>query len=374
MGYRQGLRRVRPLLSVLVVSWTIWFWTASPASAATWSRQPTPNPFAQQNVLYGVDCVSASWCMGVGYGINSGSPRAFAARWNGSSWRAVNPGTASSLQEVACPSTSTCFAVGQRVALSTGRRLPALLKWNGTGWTSVAVSAPAGQQYAILNGVDCRTATSCLAVGGSSDGSGSPFHTLVYRYSGAGWSRVISPNPSAAPVGNTFAAVSCTGASNCYVAGNAGTKTLVEHWRGGSTWHRLSTPNPRAANNFRAITCTSGTSCFAVGDTMSSTGVSSAFAEHYNGTSWSTRTFTAADSFLDDVSCVSASVCVAVGAAAPHTMAVEYTAGGWRSRSTPDPGVYNYLYGVGCGGPTCEAVGAYTTATSNSRSLAARYS
>jgi hypothetical protein len=357
----------------------IFFWAASPASAATWSRQASPNPFPQQDVLVDVDCVSAAWCMAVGSGVNSAnSIRGFAARWNGSSWQTVSPSTDAGLHDVGCVSSSKCFAVGQRVALSTGHRLPVLLRWNGTGWTSVALSVPAAQQYATLDGVDCGTSTSCLAVGGTSNGSGTPFHTLAYHYNGTSWARLTSPNPSAGPAGNYFTDASCTSGSNCYAAGTAENKTLVERWRGASTWNRLPTPSPRAWNTFRAISCTSTTSCYAVGETYTADrNVENAFAEHYNGTSWSTRTFTASNtSSLSGVSCVSASTCIAVGGAGQRTLAVKHTAAGWATLSTPNPGVANYFQGVSCwAGPSCEAVGSYTTAASpGGRSLAARYS
>jgi hypothetical protein len=364
------------MFSVLVGWLSILLWAASPASAvASWSMQSTPNPFAQQNVLSRVDCVSTTWCMAVGYGVDTGSSLGFAASWNGSSWAAVDPGVAVQLADTSCVSSTKCFAVGQRVSLSTGHRLPALLRWSGVGWTSVSLSVPAGQQFVALSGIECATGTACLAVGRSSDGSGTPFHTLAYRYNGTTWARISSPNPSTAAAGNTFADVSCIGASNCFVAGTAGTKTLVEQWTGGTAWRRLPTPSPRAYNNFRAISCTAITNCYVVGDTTTSTGSSNAFAEQYNGTSWTTHTFAPSNSFLNDISCVSASICLAVGAASPHTLSVQHTAAGWSTLPSPNPGVYNYLYGISCStGPSCEGVGSSTTATSNSNSLAATYS
>jgi hypothetical protein len=311
--------------------------------------------------------------MAVGYGTNPNVHPA-AERWNGSAWKLATPTGGATLHDVSCISSSKCFAVGQRVA-SNGNRLPVLLRWTGTGWTSVSLSLPSAT-YMNLDGIDCATSTSCLAVGGRSNGSGTPFRTLVYRYNGSGWSRPSSPSPTTSGNGSRFSAVSCVTGTDCFVAGAAGNSTLVERWRGGTTWHRVTTPNPRAYNNLRGISCVSATSCTAVGDVTTNSFAMNAVALRFNGSSWSTKVFAAGNSSLRDVSCSSSAVCMAVGNKGQATLAPRHTSSGWSTTSPPAPGSsYNYLHGIDClSGGSCRSVGSYGNSDAASRTLTARWS
>src|SRR5215211_5668087 len=85
------------LLALLVPAFT----TAPPVAAASWS---TDSSGTSQN-LWGVACVSSSFCKAVGDG---GTIRS----WTGTSWTADSSGTTQTLEGVSCVTTSLCKAVG----------------------------------------------------------------------------------------------------------------------------------------------------------------------------------------------------------------------------------------------------------------------
>lgn len=55
-------------------------------------------------------------------------------------------------------------------------------EWDGSEWDIIAVPDPTGAVGTSLSGVSCTTATSCIAVGGSYDGTTGT--TLIERYAG----------------------------------------------------------------------------------------------------------------------------------------------------------------------------------------------
>jgi hypothetical protein len=94
---------------------------AAPAGAGPrWSRVPSPFPGSYDAYLNGVSCPSATDCIAVGwaYPPNGAIIRALVERWDGHAWTLMtspkptgSPGDAD-LNGVACPSTTSCFAVG----------------------------------------------------------------------------------------------------------------------------------------------------------------------------------------------------------------------------------------------------------------------
>ena len=66
-------------------------------------------------------------------------------------------------------------------------------RWNGTSWSIVTSPNPSGATFAVLSGVSCPSTTSCYAVGESALDK-----TLVEHWNGTSWSIVASPNPSGA--------------------------------------------------------------------------------------------------------------------------------------------------------------------------------
>lgn len=354
---------------------------AGPAQASSWTVEPTPNAVSggqyDQNVVPGVDCASASACMGVGYATsNNGSyvSKALAMRWDGSSWRLAMPSSDASLTNVSCVSATKCFAVG------TGQKpnyrdVPVILRWNGKKWSTMTVPLRRNQIEQSVGGIACPTSTSCLAVGGSSNGPGSIFHTLVYHYDGSSWSIIKSPNPSTTTSGGGtfFSDVSCWRASKCFAAGYAGQAMLIERWRGGARWKRQTVPQPAGYEFVNAISCTSGSSCTSVGVDQSTDGGQDALALTYDGSAWHVHLFSQAYSALSDVSCT-AKGCVAVGDAgsARQPFVVRYATGRWRTMTAATAGASTNYLGVSCwAGSSCRAVGSKSNDNQSSQTFAA---
>lgn len=133
--------------------------------------------------LTGISCAPAGGCLAVGsYGASN---RAFAARWNGSTWRLIRlPGSAASMvpQAVSCAARSSCMIVGY-----LGSRTLAAA-WNGRAWRAVAMPAP--QPASILSALACGSAASCLAIGTYDTSS-----NYSAAWDGSSWRALPAPNP-----------------------------------------------------------------------------------------------------------------------------------------------------------------------------------
>ena len=134
------------------------------------------------------------------------------------------------------------------------------------------------------------------------------------------WKIATFPNP-AGSTSVDFEGVDCPSAKSCFAVGfsQAGktNKTLVERWNG-SKWSVMATPNPAGATNsyLQAVSCASATNCIAVGYSSQGNKLSS-LAEQWNGTKWSVMVTPSPVSWtnpaLESVSCASPTSCMAVG-------------------------------------------------------------
>ena len=120
-------------------------------------------------------------------------------------------------------------------------------------WSIVSSPSPPSPPTGGLSDVACITTTDCFAVGGR-DG-----FTLIERWNGAAWSVVTSPNPPTSSRSDLYDVV-CTSTTNCVAVGSAtfgGTiKTLVEQWNG-SVWSIVASPNPDAIySHLVGVACT----------------------------------------------------------------------------------------------------------------------
>jgi len=166
----------------------------------------------------------------VGNSLNNAPMLNQALRWNGSKWAAFatpDPGGTSAsdfseLGSVSCTSQRACWAVGDYVNPETQSLLNEALRWNGKKWAIANVPDPAPTNY--LSAVTCAAAASCWAVG-SSGSSGirgvGIFENTILHLSRGTWSRVPSPNPGGAGLGdtNSLAAVDCASLMFCRAVG-----------------------------------------------------------------------------------------------------------------------------------------------------------
>ena len=277
------------------------------APVQTWSSPTTVAPGGETTAL---SCPSPTSCTAVD---SSGNATTF----NGSTWATPQIIDAHhQLVGLSCPTTGFCVAID-----ASGYALNDV----GGHW-----SAPVGVNTVVpnegLSEVSCASSTFCMATNGtfgtayrfngstwsapttasdvSTSGISCPTSTFcmmgdtagrVTRFNGSTWSVPVTIDP-----GSGLGSMSCPTASFCAVTDNFNVMT----WNG-VTW---STP---VSLGFSAdVSCASATSCLAVGGDGSLSGDAQ---WRYNGVSW-TRVAPAPTTVMSLVSCVS-TVCVAVAPA-----------------------------------------------------------
>jgi hypothetical protein len=339
-------------------------------------RTATPRG-ALTSQLNDVACMNQSTCIAVGLYDRSGRQFTLAEAWDGTAWSIMptpSPSGAhhSELDAIACPSLTTCIAVGDS---GIGSALSPLAEaWDGSSWTLEPVPAPPGAAASQLVGLDCSTPRTCTAVGARYDDTE---RTLVEGWDGTAWKVQRSPNPKRA-FAAVLSGVSCTAASACIAVGyeqrglqGARALTLAEGWNG-SVWTIERTPNPKGSTSsvLHGIFCLEQTQCTAVG---SGDGT---LAEVWNGSDWIIQAtpnppggFSAAG--LSDLACGSPSVCTAVGlyfppSGGPVALAERWNGSSWLLKSAPKlkRSTGNGLYALACPRTdACTAVGFRGTRT-----------
>ena len=277
------------------------------APAQSWSA---PTTLAPGGITKALSCSDAATCTAV-----DGSGNAIT--YNGSTWaRPQIIDAHHSFVGLSCPTTSFCTAVD-----ASGYALNDV----GGHW-----SAPVALNTVVpnegLSGVSCASSTFCMAT--SSLGK-------VYRFNGLTWSAPITVIPDAAISG-----ISCPSAAFCMMGDTAGRVTrfngstwsvpvtidpglglrsmscptssfcaVTDDFGNVLTWHGSSWSAPVALGFGADVSCTSASSCLAVGSDGSVSGLQS----RYNGSTWTTVT-PGAPTLMTLVSCVS-TVCVTVAPA-----------------------------------------------------------
>jgi RHS repeat-associated protein len=281
-----------------------------------------------------------------------------------------------------CTSTEFCMVVGSTGSSGSAQIL--IEKWNGSAWTKSSYSNPSGATESRLNAVACRTTTECKAVGSYVDAS-KVTHSLAMAWNGTSWSTVSVPEPSGATV-SKLSGISCVAATDCKAVGtytdSAGVeKTLAEHWNG-TAWSIKTTGNPIGnASRITAISCTSASDCRAVGTYVTTAGANKAYALSWNGTAWSLVTVPfpvgATASQFSAVACLSTSFCRAAGSytesGTTKTMVMNWDGSAWSIVTTPNPSgsTETKLAGISClSASVCYAVGSYNKGGSETFPLA----
>lgn len=197
--------------------------------------------------------------------------------------------------------------------------------------------------------------------------------------SAAGPAWAIVPSPSAMRANGDMLAVSCSSSTDCTAAGAYMNKTgkrvpLAAGWNG-TSWSIQPAPNPTGAifSFLNGVSCPSATACEAVGQTGKTLGKSATLAEMWNGTAWTIQaTPNPAGGLynsLEAISCPSPTSCMAVGTAndpvggTSTTLAESWNGTIWSIVPTPNVAGSsdNNLGGVSCASATaCIAVGSST--------------
>ena len=385
----------------------------------SWTMQATPNPQAAYSQLNGISCVTSTNCIAVGSSTtNLGATTTLAEAWNGTTWSIVatpNPAgaTSSQLNGVACASSQTCIAVGSSTGASGSVTLAET--WNGTTWAVVTTPNPAGASSSQLNGLACHAAASCMAVGSSTDASGTTttlgetwdgitwaidttanktgssysellaisctsatsciatgdaLHStsdvvpLVEAFNSPSWT-LESVDVSAGAVDTYLAAVSCPEATACTAVGDSSETLLSEFWNGTRWKHVLTSPLAQTSNTLAAVSCPTATACTEVGTYLESPSDSQALIDSWNGSAWTMTASTVINSNLAGVSCTSPGVCMAVGdrirgSGTIVAFAESGNGAGWNELNIPNPtgATDTELSSVACSSASsCTAVG-----------------
>jgi hypothetical protein len=174
---------------------------------------------AQSNTLVGITCLSATECWAVGSYAAAGAEQTLIQAWNGESWSIVespstDPTEQNFLNGVTCRSANDCWAVGIH---TTSVNQTLTLHWDGSAWSIIDSPTTDPAQANVLFSVGCISETECWAVGYHKEGN--PLRTLLLRWDGASWSITASPN-SAPGQTNTFRSVTCDPSEGCWAVGN----------------------------------------------------------------------------------------------------------------------------------------------------------
>jgi hypothetical protein len=338
-------------------------------NGTAWSVVPgVTEPPSANDTLTGVSCAGPSFCMAVG----STGAGALAETWNGSAWSATTPAPPAGLVGVYLSSVS-CLAATLCQTLGTGFNVatPVVFgnQWNGTNWSAVPAATPTAgsSQNVEAGGMDCISATQCLAVG-NTDANGASGAPFAEQWNGTAWTLADTGLSTSLPAGSSLASVSCAGATFCQAVGQAGgatTQNLIEMWNGASWSVPASTPQTSTslAQALTGVDCFSATSCSAVGWADATPGQPATLALTWDGTSWSivpnTPNGSGTGTTLQGETCLTNWACVAVGyqnAAAPpfsaFAMSAPIARSGYRFVAS-DGGVFSY----GAGAPFLGSTG-----------------
>lgn len=230
------------------------------------------------------------------------------------------------LDGVACPAANLCFAVGTWSAASPAtpaNQVPTntlVEEWDGSTW-SVVASPNGPDQNNVLAGVACPSPTSCWAVGSSSQtaAGANGSSSLIEQWVGSAWAVVGSHSAPGSSPQASLAGVACPSPGFCWAVGSSGSTTLVEGWDG-SSWSTTASPNVGFVNALSGVACPSAGQCYAVGSfTPTSSTNAYALIEEWNGSSWSVLypgSGAPTQGDLAGAGCASINRCWAVGSAA----------------------------------------------------------
>ena len=233
----------------------------------SWVKKLIPLPSGATYVrLQDVSCTAGNACTAVGFTSEAFSGGPFAVRWNGTKWSLQTvpeaPTGGGTLESVHCVSATFCLAVGY-----AGNKAFAA-KWNGTAWSLLPVTHPGTATVDRLNSISCTSATACTAVGKWQDGGGHNF-LLAERWDGASWTIQTPLTTRNSDI--VFTGVSCTSATACnavgYVVNSSNVAHTIHHSWNGTSWSIKTTPSVAGAVNtsFTDISCTAAAVCTGVG-------------------------------------------------------------------------------------------------------------
>jgi hypothetical protein len=366
-----------------------WAPTSGGACPCTWTIDTSYTPASQSNLtyLYGVSCPTASFCMAVGYYTPASVTQNMAEEWTGgTTWTNAAPldqiGSTvnNTLYGVSCVSSTWCKADGRYCENAAcgggaGASVQTLIEqWTSGVWTiDTSQNTSASVNQYLSTAISCADTNDCM-VGGRYQ-VGAYNQTLIEQYTSGTWAIVASPNEGSG-LDNHISGISCSSATTCIAVGyydngqpfcnniayTGYCQAFAEQYSAGA-WSLITTANQGSSytDELLGVSCTSATVCISAG--------------YYNDVNdWRTfveqLTGTPVSSQLTGVSCFGTTFCMAVGyynnGTVNQTLIEEYSSGAWSVVASPNAGsgLNNYLEGVSCTASNfCVAVGYYYTGT-----------
>ncbi len=272
-------------------------------------------------------------------------------------WVAQDSMTASTMHGIACPSATVCYAsAAQGIIVGTTN--------GGRTWNSLLSGVDAG-----VWAISCPSAGRCIA------GSESSFHILLTRDGGRTWDLAYQPpltsNDQFDSDGTNnyyfrgMYGATCATASTCFIVGTIGhifrTADGGAHWsiQAGEYGQATQASGTSRQSIMSDVSCLSASVCYAVGFICNCSVpyhvlTAGAIAVSTDGgRSWRSRTVA---NVIQSVNCLDVRTCVAVGL---NGVILRTTDGGrtWPSVSNPLSGGKRTLSQVICMGGSCRAVG-----------------
>jgi Bacterial Ig-like domain (group 3)/Putative Ig domain len=218
-------------------------------------------------------------------------------------------GTAS-LSSVVCPSSTTCLAVGTNSITAGGVGVVVAIN-PATGQVASGQSVQAIAGTASLHSVVCPSSTSCLAVGSNSSGVGVavPINPATDQVTSGQSVQTIAG-------AEALLGVACSSTTDCLAVGGVAIAPLDAAT--GAVLSGQSVQN-QGVENYYGVACASTTMCFGVGDdTNTEFGALEAVVSPLNPAtgnpvSGQENQFISNIDSLEGVTCVSLTLCVAVG-------------------------------------------------------------
>ena len=289
-----------------------------------WTEQPVPA--IATAVPAAVACPASTTCTAVA------GAQAFATADSGASWQPVAvPAALEAPSALACATAVRCAAVGTDAA----RRTFALTSQDG-GTTWATATTPSGASR--LSAVDCPTVRACFALAVVDVAGTTRQETRLWASTDAGRSWVARSSLAAVLDG-----LSCPDASSCLLTGYSRTSNsvLVRTTDAGASLHTLTAPT---TNDIVGAVCGSPQSCVVLAGVYD--GAWTAYTSADLGTSFAPHQVPGGDYFSLDCA---GSFCMAGGADGGSGAVATSTDGGASWTSATVPREAQLISGVSCG-------------------------